>query len=103
MARARACLLLEGENIKKPLSLCLPTLDILQVCFYTVFFKDFSPQSKQLSCQLIPLKTVEKMSLGVKVLRRNSYFPCVHLGKALGSLTWVFCLYFFYFFKIFIK
>lgn len=87
MARARDCLLLEGENIKKPPSFCLPTLDILQACFYTVFFKDFSTQSKQLSCQLILLKTVEKMTVGEKVLRRNSYFPCMHLGKALGSLT----------------
>lgn len=67
--RAWACLLLGGENIKKDLPLCLPTLCILQAHFYTVFFNDFSSQSKQLSCQLISLKIVEKMTLEEKVLR----------------------------------
>lgn len=76
VGRAEACLLLGGENIKKDLPLCLPTPCVFQADFYTVFFNDFSSQSKQLSCQLTSLKIVEKMTLGEKVLRKNSYFPC---------------------------
>lgn len=58
--RERAC----GESQL----LSLPVLYDLQACFHTVFFNDFSPQSKQLSCQLITLKIGGKMTFGKKVL-----------------------------------
>lgn len=76
MGGSWACLLLAGESLWKEPALSLPAIHDLQACFYTVFFNDFSPQSKQLSCQLITLKIVGKDDIWKKVL--------ASLGSAVG-------------------
>ena len=78
--RERAC----GKS--QPLS--LPVFCDLQACFYTVFSNDFSPQSKQLSCQLITLKIVGKMTFGKKVLRKISCFSCLLLWLCSWRRKW---------------
>lgn len=63
------------ESVGEARAFCLPAFCVLQACLYTVFFRDFSPQSKRHSCQLITVKIVGKMTLEEKVLRKNSYSP----------------------------